>query len=232
MKPLLLFGSVIVVAAISLVATAAVRRQWTQRQLQHATSTLPPLIAHTIFFEEILTSTQGKPVLSTRRTLAVRPDGSTATLDRQYNNAGEFIYSHRHIESADGLKADINDATRSMTVVRIARMKEGSRLARPSSAAGCRTTPLGASTTGTAAGEDDVAGYRAYRFVEDSANARITKWLAPSLGCAELRRLAEFKGPDGAATSRSDLIAKSIQVGADSPDLFTVPLLPRERELQ
>ena len=186
---------------------------------------LPPIVPATVSFQEILRSS-GKPdLLSTERQYGVRTDGSEAQINQQHTNAGNVYLTHWKIALSDGTKAQGDDVTNTMTAVKLppaSPLQRASERWDPNSE--CAAQANGRPPVAVPAGHETLLGIDAVRMVlSDSGTVRITVWRAPGLNCLELRRLAEFKNPDGSTRDTSDLIATKIGLGEPDGALFLLP---------
>jgi len=218
-------------ALLSTLAAAGIQRghrlyqlRVANERLREVLAKLPPTVPATVFFKETLTA-PGKPeLLSTERTYAVREDGSVVRIDKQYTNAGFQYLTHWEMELADGTRAEGDEQTKTMTALKLAPGSLGSALDRWDPATNCTVQVNQVNRTARPTAHERIAGIETVRIVSsDSATARITVWRAPGLNCLELRRLAEFKDPDGSVRDASDLVATEIRFGAPDNALFRVP---------
>ena len=218
------------------IAIAVVIVRWnaipTARAQSTASSvTLPP--AQTVELREVVWKAGARPSLSFERTLAIRADGSLYQYDRYHRlgpatgndaiSAPGIAYSQTLLSLKGGIRAEIANEVRTMSVIRGGNVDARRRAERWDPGKGCAVRFDGYRGSYSAPVWEHWLGFEVVKLVEDDQAAEISVWRAPALGCTELRRLAEFRGPDGRITEESELRAVSVVVGEPDSRLWQIP---------
>ncbi len=223
-----------VLSVVSIVSAQMAREQLAQlrsRLFFHQAATLTDpkhKPAQTVKYRELLAKPPAaKPALSTERLYLVGADGSTGSFDRQFTNTGEFYMSHRHLELAGGIIVDAIDQIRTVTAMIAAdpRAEDRSRgLKSWNPDQNCLAAyDANIKPKGRFLRTEKLLGFETVVIEDDQRGAKFTKWLAPALGCTELRRLAEFKDGAGNITDTSDLVAIEATLGLADETQLEIP---------
>lgn len=234
MKQIRFFLFLCLMGAFSYIAAQAIKRLNPNSLdkstlLQIASRPTPPnLPAMQIQFEEILAGASSpQKRVSTRRLMSIASDGSSSIIDNQYTDAGNLYLTHRHLKLNGGISADIIDNTKSVTAYRAKNPAAEDRqraLDRLNPSAGCASDYNGVTKQPASIRRESLLGYDTIVFYSESKSAKITTWIAPQLGCLELRRLAEFADRNGAFTETSDLLAVEVRLQAPPKEVFEIPV--------
>ncbi len=187
----------------------------------------PNLPAMQIKFEETFAGASfPQKRISTRRLMSISSDGSSSIIDNQYTNDGNLYLTHRHLKLKGGISADIIDNTKSVTAYRAKEPGAEDRrraLDRWNPSDACASAYNGIAKQPPFLRRESLLGYETIVFQSESKSAKITKWVAPQLGCLEIRRIAEFADANGAFTETSDLLAVEIKLQTPPKEVFEIP---------
>lgn len=229
-----LLAATIVISVLSIISAQMARGQLAHLKnklfyYQAANATAPkPKPAQTVKYRELLAKPPAaRPALSTESLYLVGVDGSIGTFDRQFTNTGEFYMSHRHLELTGGIIVEAIDQIQTVTAMIAADplAEDRSRgLRRANPAQNCLAAyDANIKPRGRLLRTEQLLGFETVVIEDDQRGAKFTKWLAPALGCTELRRLAEFKDGAGTITDTSDLVAIEATLGAIDETLLQIP---------
>lgn len=227
-----IFLLVLVGAVSFLIAQAVQRRSTLDTQnrvlLQISELPIPPKrIPMQIRYEEMLSSGIGaKPMLSTQRLLSISADGSVSTINYQYTNDGRMYFTHRRLELSGGVSADIMDTLRSVTAYKakepeIEDKKRALYQWRPEDR--CAIAYDGLRKRAESVRTEHFLGYEVLVFEKSDPSTRWSNWVAPALGCLELRQFVEFADDKGEFTQTSDLRAIEISLDPPPQQVFAIP---------
>lgn len=182
------------------------------------------LPTHTLQGTERVTSPAGAH-LASRITAARRTDGSEVFKREVFQRSGgNKTLSAREIILKSGHRADVDDHPQSVSTVKLPADDFVKQQAlRRDPAADCKTLiDLSAqiAEAEVAVGEETMHGIRVVRILRDTSHSPMTEWLAPTLNCAQLRRVAEFKTPGTNISGSSELIVDTVLIGDPDPSLF------------
>lgn len=226
------FVLVVVTLALTSIAATAVIRHWNIIPIVRAqTGILPP--PQTVELQEFVWRTGTRPALVYERTLAVRTDGSSYQYDRYHRTqrgSGDEIVSTPEISHSQtllslqgGIRAEIAHEVKTMSVTKGPNADAWRDGERWDPRTGCTVRFDGHTAAYSARTQEDWLGYESTKLFVDDTSMVVTVWRAPKLGCTELRRLAEFRGPDGHITDVSDLRAVSVIIGEPDSRLWQIP---------
>jgi len=142
--------------------------------------------------------------------------GSLTTVSSSLRNPDRFV--GRLIENTSGYYASVVDEAR---VVSSHRVDDAALLNRRALAAvsGCVIPNRNQITLGG----ESIQGIDTVIVQQKLPNARITEWLAPSLGCFALARKSEKQQPEGNLATVSEYRTISLSLEVPDPAVFQVP---------
>jgi hypothetical protein len=184
-----------------------------------------PVPVYVANFEERVAQA-GRPAVLSRRILrAQRSDGTLVEVEDRLSLDGKYLYTTRNIYCSDGAFVYLRDAQRIGVALANAYRDQHTHSKRYDPARQCKV-PYDDNANFQAASEMELVTslrMRATRLENDSPTIHHRIWLAPSLGCLEVRRLAEFKGGDGSITDTSDYALVNLQMAEPPAALFEIP---------
>lgn len=170
---------------------------------------------------EIYGHPEGQPVkLHHRRTVAVRSDGTRATLSTLSGRAGQAGEEERIIAFLDGRTVSIHRGIAAKTTFAPRSAVAAARKARLFS------PPPNCVYPGFEfAGRDTIAGELAVilKHVSEPLGWATTTWEAPGLGCEQLQYQSYDKQPDGSFKLSTEMRTISLVMGEPDPQLFDLP---------
>lgn len=177
------------------------------------------VVRYTIESEERVGLTGEEPHLSARYVFALRSDGATAVVTTKYNRAGSVHAVDRDLLLPGGIRAEVSDHLRVVTAT-----KPVSPLPAGTAVRLHNAPPASCADQADGAPGERILGFSTIKTIKETPAMRLTRWIAPALGCAELRQVAEFKGSDGRITDTSD--RNAVRVLSTEPDnaLFDWPV--------
>lgn len=188
----------------------------------------PKPVPMQVRFEEILSGGTGpSPRISTRRILSIGSDGSISVIDNQYTHEGKMYLTHRNLKLAGGISADIIDTFKAVTAYRSpdpAFEDKKRQLERWVPEEKCAVSYDRTRKRSDPVRTESILGYDAFVFYSGDASSRNSTWVVPSLGCLEIRRLAEFADSKGEFTQTSDLRAVNINFDQPAREMFEIPI--------
>lgn len=145
-----------------------------------------------------------------------RTDGSIVIAHERSNGERE-----RELQLADGTVVDVAADLGLKSTLKHEPTKLAASQLDP--ARECRFTMSGEALMGfVKTGEEEISGYAAFRLEQASASGTWIMWLAPALGCAELRRTVSF--PAGGKNKGTENLIEATNIVLRDPDrsLFDV----------
>jgi hypothetical protein len=127
------------------------------------------------------------------------------------------------LDRQGGIHAEMEPQLGMMTVLQLPNNDAQRAGRRWDPSTNCTVQIDGQNRTSQPVGTETVIGYSTYKIIDDSPKARRTVWRAPSLGCADLHSLFEFKGSDGSVTDTSELSATSVSLGEPIATVWAIP---------
>jgi hypothetical protein len=136
-------------------------------------------------------------------------DGSEAKIVNTYTKQGDPFEQERELWIADGIHAEVADHLRVVSAVQSpSQTADKHRLIRKlDPGSGCSATYDRRTVRQAGKPVEAFLGFDLLEFSESTPSMRLTRWLAPALGCAELRQFVEFIGPGGKVTDTSERVA-------------------------
>jgi hypothetical protein len=168
----------------------------------------------------------GKPAELSRRVLrAQRSDGSFVEVEDTLSSDGKSHYTTRYIYRSDGTVVSLRDAQRIGVATAKTFRDRRTDPDRFDPARQCKVTFAGIANFQAATEMETVTslGLKATRLDSDSPTVHHREWRVPTVDCLEVRRLAEFKGKDGAVTDTSDYTLVNLQMTEPPAALFEIP---------
>ncbi|MCW5980709.1 MAG: hypothetical protein KIT09_21695 [Bryobacteraceae bacterium] len=178
------------------------------------------LVAFTVQEIKSVYRPDGSVGMRMESTMAVREDGSRATVSAVQAPDGAWRELRSITDTIAGRKTDVDGITESTTTYELTagELAQARNAARACSEAG---------------GERGRAlGFEVVKITEDLAQgslARIENWLAPELDCYALRSKAYVRSADGSLRLTQEMQARWVQVGAPDESLFAIPANYTER---
>ena len=179
---------------------------------------VPPLtVARVVEWEERTWTEGSAPHVSARYTQAIRSDGSSMAGKTIYSASGQVLESTREVYLISGLHAVIADDLEAVTAMqnvtakadlsrRLRDWDPATRCAVTFDRSASRSIVAGAGTEG-----GSVLGWRVVQAIAETALRKSTLWLAPELGCAELREVVELRAAGEAARFSERVATRAVR---------------------
>jgi hypothetical protein len=184
------------------------------RAIEEEGPTFPP---YTITYREIGTNTMGIAVSREDFLEAQRNNGDQAVIAFQSPDHSKDYYRAISLHSK-GIRVSSNTYNSYTST-----MGKGVPIIRRKPDPECRTDiPLGTERLGT----ENLLGFKVFHFKESGGTEYNTEeWIAPDLGCVSLRRVNQWKNPDGTPDGQSMSVREAVQALIADPldDYFAVP---------
>lgn len=187
-------------------------------QQSSATRAIP---AMTIEMEERIGPLNGPLSLSDRITVGFSGDGAVASRHLFHQRDGAYSHSLIAIDAPGGAMIRAYPELFAFNGMKLPKRDASLAAMKLDPARDC-AVQMDGRPHGNVVERETLLGYRTVRFTSENPSARMQSWLAPDLGCFELKRIAEFKDSRGAGESISELLPLWIGRGVDR-GLFEVP---------
>lgn len=157
--------------------------------------------------------------------VAVRSDGARARVVTSPRAAANGEVLSRTLELPDGLLASYYPAVRAQSTGYQSRaMVESDRGGRLTAESRCTAPAVGRVLDAVKVeGEERMWGVRVVRVVLEAGRMRSVRWMAPELGCLELRKRVEWRGTGGEVESVMEEEAVDLRLGEPARALFEPP---------
>lgn len=178
--------------------------------------------AHTVEYKETVWTTGQQPGVSQLITRAVKGDGSTAEVQKLYNpKTGAYKYTKRILMGIGGIYAEASPDISLISSLKSERLDYKRQTLFADASKNC-TELLSKGRAGDFVRSETILGHHVVKIkTQDDNSSAAYEWRAPQFGCEVLRRIMEFKSPDGSVRDTSLLEAVSVTPGEPIPDLFT-----------
>lgn len=188
------------------------------------TSNHDPIPAHTVEYKETVWTTGQQPGVSQLLTRAVKGDGSTVEVSKIYNpKTGAYKYTKRILMGVGGIYAEASPDISLISSLKHEKL-DYKRLTLFGDASKNCTELLSKGHVGDYVSSETMLGYQVLKIkTQEDSSSVAHEWRAPQFGCTVLRRLREFKSPDGSVLDTSLLEAVSVKPGEPSQEFFTFP---------
>lgn len=217
------FFLLIVIATCSLVVSL-----WLSRRNRNVVTANTPAQSFPVYvanFEEYV-APAGKPAELARRVLrAQRNDGTFVEVEDTLSSDGKSHYTTRYIYRSDGTIVSLRDAQRIGVATAKTFRDRRTDPDRYDPARQCKVTYSGIANFQAASEMEAVTSLslKATRLESDGPTVHHREWRIPTIDCLEVRRLAEFKGKDGAVTDTSDYTLVKLELAEPPAALFEIP---------
>jgi hypothetical protein len=189
--------------------------------LQALAASVPPQPAFTAVAEERVGAGEGETRLVHIHTYAVRGDQSVA--ERFAGPRPDD--QRREISLASGLMQRVDDTSLAVSTQQVSAETVAERPAtRLDPRSDCTVITASGARLYTLGDRGKILGVE----VVEVKDAQGSRWLAPSLGCFEMRRKLQRTDSSGRVTSVNLYEVKSMNLGEPDPSLFAIPASYRE----